>query len=47
MRLFQPDESEAEMCGNHPCLAKYAFDNGMSKAPVIQTLAGPVNLKEI
>jgi diaminopimelate epimerase len=27
MRLFQPDESEAEMCGNGiRCLAKYAFD---------------------
>jgi len=27
MRLFQPDESEAEMCGNGiRCLAKYALD---------------------
>ncbi|WP_373838925.1 diaminopimelate epimerase [Methanospirillum sp.] len=47
MRLFQPDESEAEMCGNGiRCLAKYAFDNGYVKSPcIIQTLAGPVNLK--
>ncbi|HZD43903.1 MAG TPA: diaminopimelate epimerase, partial [Methanomicrobiales archaeon] len=32
MRLFQPDESEAEMCGNGiRCLAKYAFDTGYIK----------------
>ena len=30
MRLFQPDGSEAEMCGNGiRCLAKYAFDKGI------------------
>ncbi len=47
MRLLQPDESEAEMCGNGiRCLAKYAFDKGYVKSPcTIQTLAGPVNLK--
>ncbi len=29
MRIFQPDESEAEMCGNGiRCLAKYAYDLG-------------------
>lgn len=29
MRLFQPDESEAEMCGNGiRCLVKYAYDRG-------------------
>ena len=47
MRLFQPDQSEAEMCGNGiRCLAKYAFDTGYVKNPcVIQTLAGPVTVK--
>lgn len=44
MRLFQPDESEAEMCGNGiRCLAKYAFDAGYIKEScIIQTPAGPV-----
>ena len=42
MRILQPDESEAEMCGNGiRCLAKYAFDNGYSKDfCTIETLAG-------
>ncbi|MCX6682898.1 MAG: diaminopimelate epimerase [Methanoregula sp.] len=42
MRLFQPDESEAEMCGNGiRCLAKYAFDAGYVKeACTIETVAG-------
>ena len=32
MRILQPDESEAEMCGNGiRCLAKYAFDKGYVK----------------
>ena len=32
MRLFQPDGSEAEMCGNGiRCLAKFASDNGYAK----------------
>ena len=32
MRLFQPDESEAAMCGNGiRCLAKYAYDAGYVK----------------
>ncbi|MFA4860773.1 diaminopimelate epimerase [Methanoregula sp.] len=32
MRIFQPDESEAEMCGNGiRCLSKYAFDAGYVK----------------
>lgn len=46
MRLFQPDESEAEMCGNGiRCLAKYAFDAGYVKSPCsIETLAGPVRV---
>jgi diaminopimelate epimerase len=49
MRLFQPDESEAEMCGNGiRCLAKYAFDAGyVKKSCTVQTLAGviPVSMR--
>ena len=34
MRIFQPDESEAEMCGNGVrCLAKYALDAGYIGRP--------------
>ena len=42
MRLFQPDESEAEMCGNGiRCLAKYAFDAGYVKEScTVETPAG-------
>ena len=43
MRLFQPDGSEAEMCGNGiRCLAKYAFDKEYTetKAFKIETPAG-------
>jgi diaminopimelate epimerase len=42
MRLFQPDKSEAEMCGNGVrCFAKYAYDHAMiGKKSVIETLAG-------
>ncbi len=42
MRLFQPDASEAEMCGNGiRCLAKYAFDmEYVTEICTIQTLAG-------
>lgn len=42
MRLFQPDESEAEMCGNGiRCLAKYAHDAGYATgACTVETLAG-------
>src|SRR5882724_2892539 len=33
MRMFNADGSEAEMCGNGVrCVAKYAFDHGLSKA---------------
>jgi diaminopimelate epimerase len=32
MRIFNPDGSEAEMCGNGlRCVAKYAFDHGLVK----------------
>ena len=46
MRLFQPDASEAEMCGNGiRCLAKYAFDNAYVDSHnadtfTVETLAG-------
>ncbi len=44
MRLFQPDESEAEMCGNGiRCLAKYACDAGYVKESCsVETGAGVV-----
>jgi diaminopimelate epimerase len=46
MRLFQPDESEAEMCGNGiRCLAKYAFDAGYVKEScTVETLAGEMGV---
>jgi len=48
MRLFQPDESEAEMCGNGiRCLAKYAHDAGYVKETcTVETMAGtmPVSM---
>jgi diaminopimelate epimerase len=43
MRLFQPDRSEAEMCGNGiRCLVKYAVDKGYVSTgkTTIKTLAG-------
>jgi diaminopimelate epimerase len=47
MRLFQPDESEAEMCGNGiRCFAKYAFDSGyVGKTCSIETLAGIIRVE--
>ncbi len=44
MRLFQPDESEAAMCGNGiRCLAKYAYDAGYVKESCsVETGAGVV-----
>ena len=46
MRIFQPDESEAEMCGNGiRCLAKYAFDAGyIGKTCTVETPAGEVGV---
>ncbi|HSA37368.1 MAG TPA: diaminopimelate epimerase [Methanoregula sp.] len=46
MRIFQPDESEAEMCGNGiRCLAKVAFDAGYVKEScMVETPAGPVGV---
>ncbi len=43
MRMFNPDGSEAEMCGNGiRCFAKYVFDRGMTSARqiTVETLAG-------
>lgn len=43
MRIFNPDGSEPEMCGNGiRCLARYAYDQGYVKhSPVrVETLAG-------
>jgi diaminopimelate epimerase len=46
MRIFQPDESEAEMCGNGiRCLAKYAFDAGYTKESyTVETPAGEIGV---
>jgi diaminopimelate epimerase len=42
MRLFQPDESEAEMCGNGiRCLVKYAYDaEYVKESCTVETQAG-------
>jgi diaminopimelate epimerase len=51
MRIFQPDGSEAEMCGNGiRCLAKYAYDSGyISSTFSVETLAGmiPIEVREM
>ncbi len=46
MRLLQPDESEAEMCGNGiRCLAKVAYDaRYVNGSCTIETMAGPVSV---
>lgn len=46
MRLFQPDESEAEMCGNGiRCLARFAFDAGYVKETcTVATPAGEISV---
>ena len=50
MRLFQPDCSEAEMCGNGiRCLVKYAMDAGYIShgTAMVETMAGiiPIEVK--
>ncbi|MGI9859887.1 diaminopimelate epimerase [Moorella naiadis] len=43
MRIFNPDGSEAEMCGNGiRCFARYAYESGLVKGAELQveTLAG-------
>lgn len=46
MRILQPDESEAEMCGNGiRCLAKFARDAGYVKEScTVETLAGELGV---
>ena len=46
-RFFNPDGSEAEMCGNGGrCAARFAFLQGLAPAEmVLQTLAGPVRAR--
>ncbi len=46
MRILQPDESEAEMCGNGiRCLAKFAYDRGYVKEScTVETLAGEIGV---
>lgn len=49
MRIFNPDGSEVEMCGNGiRCLAKYVWDRGLSDKSVIdvETLAGIIRPKK-
>lgn len=48
MSMFNPDGSEAEMCGNGiRCFVKYVFDKGLTKKKEIsvETLAGIKHLK--
>jgi diaminopimelate epimerase len=48
MRIFNPDGSEVEMCGNGiRCLAKYAWDRGISDKNIIEveTPAGIIRPK--
>jgi diaminopimelate epimerase len=44
MRIFQPDESEAEMCGNGiRCFAKYLYDAAYVKnTATVETVAGEI-----
>jgi diaminopimelate epimerase len=46
MRLLQPDESEAEMCGNGiRCLARFAYDAGyVGESCTVETLAGEIGV---
>lgn len=48
MRMFNADGSEAEMCGNGVrCVAKYVYDHGIAKKPVltIETGRGVLSLE--
>src|SRR3982751_1967279 len=41
MRMFNADGSEGEMCGNGVrCVAKYAFDHGLTKSNPIKVETG-------
>ena len=44
MRIFNPDGSEAEMCGNGiRCLVRYLCENGEGERFAIDTMAGPID----
>ena len=48
MRMFNPDGSEAEMCGNGiRCFAKYVYERGLTKQTSlkVETLAGIIQPK--
>ncbi|MFC1918245.1 diaminopimelate epimerase [Chloroflexota bacterium] len=52
MRVFDPDSSEAESCGNGVrCLARYVYENGLVGTDVdeirVETLAGILTVKLI
>jgi diaminopimelate epimerase len=41
MRMFKPDGTEAEMCGNGiRCFAKYVYDNGLSRNTTVTVKTG-------
>ncbi len=41
MRMFNPDGSEAQMCGNASrCVARYAFEHGLVSDPVVRIETG-------
>jgi diaminopimelate epimerase len=41
MRMFNADGSESEMCGNGiRCVAKYVYDHGIAKKPVLKIETG-------
>jgi diaminopimelate epimerase len=43
MRMFNPDGSEAEMCGNGVrCVARYLAEDGAPEHATIETVAGPI-----
>jgi diaminopimelate epimerase len=43
MRMFNPDGSEAEMCGNGVrCVARYLTEAGGPEHATIETIAGPI-----
>ena len=48
MRIFNPDGTEAEMCGNGiRCIAKYCYENGVveKEEMTVETLAGVKSLQ--